>query len=44
MSDASQLRACAAIVQCTRHATAARLAEFLWALADRLDQEEGGDK
>ena len=41
---ASQLRACAAIVECAQHPTSARLAEFLWRLADRLDTTTLEDK
>jgi len=36
----SQLRACAAIVQCSRVAGAPALADALWKLADQQDQED----
>lgn len=35
VGDAARLRACAAIVECSRHPTAGKLANFLWNLADR---------
>ena len=35
-----RLRACAAIVECTRHPTSARLAAFLRQLADHHEQEQ----
>lgn len=38
-SDSSMLRACAAAVQCTGKPYAKRLSDFLWDLADRLEEE-----
>jgi len=40
VSDASKVRACAAIVQCAGLVSSHNLSEFLWQLADRLDQHD----